>query len=137
MGFYTFVKVFVLSMAAAALAYALFPDFGPFRLFALAFGFALAFPFVYPHIRGVRAGDTLMIEGGGGMPLLILGMGSAVALEDGRRGKVIGAAAGNGRKRKGIIVSYAGFFTPAKIRLLEDTQEDAAGAGEGYEVEVM
>lgn len=120
-----FVKALVIYVALALIAYALSPYSLEFllKLLALALGAALLTPLVYPYIRGVRKGDAVMVEMAAqevympGLLGLFFQTGTGVALENGRIGGRIRVALPNGSERACVITGYAGFFSPARVRI--------------------
>jgi len=119
-----FFKSIVLFTAAALLIYALTPNVGiDFLLKALAFAFgsAMLMPFIYPHIRGVRGGDEVrVVLSEQELPFSILyARSSAVASGNARIGGRIKVAFRDGSEEEGVVISYAGLFAPARVKLLQ------------------
>lgn len=119
-----FFKSIVLFTAAALIIYALAPNAGIdflLKSLAFAFGSAMLMPFIYPHIRGVRKGDEVgVVLSEKELPFSIPFVRSgAIAMGNGRIGERIRVAFRDGSKEEGVVVSYAGLFTPAKIKLLQ------------------
>lgn len=90
------------------------------KLIALSTGAAIIAGFAYPHARGIRQGDQLMAfakreQQFGALiePLFV------TALEPGRRGRKIRVRLSNGALAEGIVLSYAGTFSPPTIQLTE------------------
>ena len=119
-----FIKAFIACIAAALIAYAVLP-WGPealLKLIALAAGVSILVPFAYFPIFGVRKGDGVSVERENpakmpGIFSLLMGSGSGVAMESGKKGAKIMVALTDGSIRSCIIVSYPGFFSPAKVKL--------------------
>jgi hypothetical protein len=119
-----FFKSIVLFTAAALIIYALAPNAGIdflLKSLAFAFGSAMLMPFIYPHIRGVRKGDEVgVVLSEKELPFSIPFVRSgAIAMDNGRIGERIRIAFRGGSEEEGVVVSYAGLFTPAKIKLLQ------------------
>ncbi|MEW6329295.1 MAG: hypothetical protein AB1468_04210 [Candidatus Micrarchaeota archaeon] len=117
-----FFKTLILSVSAALIIYALTPHSLTFllKLLALALGISLLTPLAYPYMRGVRKGDVVLLanyEATGFANLLQ--MNTAVAITNGRKGARIRVSLPNGDEAEGEIISYAGFITPARVRLVE------------------
>jgi len=117
-----FFKTLVLSVSAALIIYALTPYSLAFllKLLALALGISLLTPLAYPYARGVRNGDVVLLanyEASGFANLLQ--MNTAIALSSGRIGGRIRVTLPNGDEAEGEIISYAGFITPARVRMVE------------------
>ncbi len=117
-----FFKTLIVSVSAALILYALTPYSLTFllKLLALALGISLLTPFAYPHVRGVRKGDVVLVanyEASGFANLLQ--MNTAVAMSSGRTGGRIRISLPNGNVAEGEIISYAGFIMPARVRLTE------------------
>jgi len=119
-----FFKSIVFFTALSLIAFALTPNANLdflLKSLALAFGLSLLTPFAYPHIRGVREGDVVsVVLSEQKLPFKIPFMRStAVALTSGRIGDVIKIEFSDGSEEEGVVVSYAGFFTPAKVKLVQ------------------
>lgn len=115
----TFVKVLGLSIAAALVSFAVYGTDMLFlaKALALATGFSIAFTIFYPHMRGVRRGDRVVMVGGG-LPML-LGIGrSGFALNDSVLNKEVRIKLDDGKEAIGIVESYEGVLSPPKVRLL-------------------
>lgn len=119
-----FFKSVLLFTAAALIIYAVVPNAGIdflLRALAFAFGSALLMPFIYPHIRGVRKGDNVrLVLSEKELPFSMLHARSdAIASSNARLGKRMKVKFGDGSEEECVVVSYAGLFTPAKVRILE------------------
>lgn len=119
-----FFKSIVLFTAAALIIYAIVPNAGVdflLKSLAFAFGSAMLMPFIYPHIRGVRSGDEVkVVLSEQELPFSILYRRSdAVAKDNGRIGETIRIAFRDGNEEGGMVISYAGLFAPAKVKLLQ------------------
>ena len=122
-----FFKSVVFYTAAALMVYALSPYDGLdllLKLLAFAAGASLLTPLVYPHLRGVRKGDELVVEFAGSSALpgflrLFFQTGSGIAMENGRIGGKIMVLMNDGSIRRCVVKGYAGFFKPAQVRLVE------------------
>lgn len=91
---------------------------------ALAIGLSIVVSLAYPHVRGVQKGDTLVGEvprarSVGHTVMAFVESAAVVALEGGRQGHKIRVRLPNGKSAEGIIVSYAGTFSPAFIKITE------------------
>jgi hypothetical protein len=118
-----FFKSLVLFTAAALILYAVTPTGIDFLLKLLAFdvGLALLTPFLYPHIRGVRKGDAVtVVLSEKELPFSTFYMRSdARAVSNARIGGRIMVSYKDGSEEECAVVSYAGLFTPAKVKILE------------------
>lgn len=115
----TFVKVLGLCIAAALMAFAVYGTDMLFlaKALALAAGFSIAFTIFYPHMRGVRRGDRVVMVGSG-LPMLF-GLGrSGFALNDSVLNKEVRIKLDDGKEAIGIVESYEGVLSPPKVRLL-------------------
>ncbi|MEM0438274.1 MAG: hypothetical protein QXU54_03155, partial [Candidatus Micrarchaeia archaeon] len=113
----------LVTFAAALIAFALIPGADLImlaKLLALALGITLLTPLWYPHVRGVRKGDLVTIEGEGS--LLKIPSQRGVALTSGHMWGTIKVAAEDGREFTCRIKSYAGTFSRAKV-VLEDREQ--------------
>lgn len=125
-----FFKSIVLFTACALIVYAVTPNAGVdflLKSLAFAFGLSLLMPFIYPHVRGVRAGDeVLVVLSEGQLPFSILSAPSfAVAMENGRIGSSIRVRLKDGSEEECVVISYAGLFNPAKVKVLQKEIEVA------------
>ena len=116
-----FFKVLVISTAASLIAYALFPGSSLdllLKLLAVSFGASMLSPFAYPHVRGVRAGDNVLVfSENESVPLVGFSLKSGVALDSGRVGGVIKVGFADGSEISCKLTNYAGLFTPARARV--------------------
>lgn len=87
------------------------------KLLALALGITLLSPFWYPHVRGIRKGDLVSI-----MSDTLPGRLRGEALEDGKQGQEIRILTEQGKEIKCKIVSYAGTFSRAKVKVKDEGQ---------------
>lgn len=88
-------------------------------------GFSMIFALTWPLIRGVKQGDVLWAEAGrnnGGFLGALQGI-PVIALESGHKDKIIRVNLSNGSEAKALISEYSGFFTPAKVKLIESEFE--------------
>jgi len=118
-----FFKAFVLFTAAALIIYSVTPTGVEvlMKLLAFAVGSAILTPFIYPHLRGVRRGDAVRaVLSEQELPFnLFHKRWEAVAKGSGRIGSVIRIAFEDGSEEDGVVVSYAGIMTPAKVKILK------------------
>lgn len=118
-----FFKSVLLFTAAALIIYAVTPT-GPdflLKLLALDAGLAILMPFIYPQVRGVREGDAVrLVLSEKELPFsMFYARSDAVASSSARAGRRIKVRFTDGSEEEGVVVSYAGMFTPAKVRILE------------------
>ena len=125
MGLPLFLRVFLLSAALSLVSFVLLPM--PLatlaKLLALSLAMTLLVPLAYPHIRGVKKGDVVLVVNAPHqqmlpIPFLHLGAGN-VSLDDGRMGSRIRVSMPDGTWREALVLSYASLLTPARVRLLE------------------
>jgi len=123
---------FVVLACAAALSYA-FSIQGvegtlvdsPWKLFAAVIGFAIAAGLLYPYVRGVRKGDSLVTsmarrrQQPSGSFFAFTETVFATALENGFKGGKVKVRLPDGRRGEGIIRGYAGTLSPASLELTE------------------
>jgi hypothetical protein len=115
-----YVKLFLGLIACSLLAWAIIPGLEFLKVLAVALAVAVAFPLAYPRVRGVRKGDVLIAIRANTSPLMILNATTCTALDNGKVGATIGVALGDGTLAQGTIVAYAGFITPARVRLVHE-----------------
>ncbi len=118
-----FFKALALFTSAAFIIYAVTPTGIDFllKLLALDIGLAMLMPFAYPSIRGVRSGDAVTVAlSEKEIPFSMLPQRSnAIANSNARIGGRIRVVFRDGSEEECIVVSYAGMFTPAKVKILE------------------
>lgn len=118
-----FLKALLLTVAFALLAYALIPGASLdtlLKLLAAALGASLLAPLLYPHVRGVRKGDAVLVFAEGeSIPFVGFTVRNGVALEAGRAGSTIKVGFPDGTEMACEIVGYPGVFTPARARVAQ------------------
>ena len=119
-------KLIVALFAVSLLLFAAVPGFGELltlvKLLAASFGISLLFVLFYPRLRGVRKGDTVQIMKGAISQLLGL---TGTVQGDCRVGEEVKVRIGKRREAIGVLESYEGLFTPARVSLIYEE----AGAG--------
>jgi len=88
------------------------------RLAAADLGISLLVAMLYPNVRGVKAGDMVLLVSDAG----IFSIRTAVALESKRVNETIRVALPDGREAYAMLESYAGIITPARARVLVEKQ---------------
>ena len=83
------------------------------RLLAFSLGFSALISIFYPQLRGVKRGDKVLVIFGT-LPSFLGNVGTAQT--DGKINQEIRVKMDDGSEVVGIIESYEGLFTPAKIR---------------------
>ena len=123
MRLWLFLKVFAICTAAALIYAAAFAGditLGLLvRLAAADLGVSLLVAMVYPQVRGVKAGDMMLLISDEG----IFSIRTAVALEGKRLNETIRLSLPDGREAIGMVESYAGIITPARARLMVESQK--------------
>ena len=121
-----FLRVFLLSSALSLLSYVLLPavELGTLaKLLALSIAMTMLIPVAYPHLRGVRKGDMVQAINAphrSFLPIPFFQMpGQYISLDSGRIGSRIRVMMPDGGWRDALVVSYSGFLSPARVRLLE------------------
>lgn len=121
---HAFLIVLIMTLIVSLLGYAIFGSaFNIWRGLALGLGISLIFLLVYPEIRGIRAGDIIVI------PIwreietpfsseAFMDNTVSVAMESGRRNQKIRVKLWDGSRGTAKILDY-GFFAPPEGRLLE------------------
>ncbi len=94
------------------------------KLIALSLGFALLAGYAQPALRGVKKGDRVFAFvqrqiHQNGQNMLLNDTLPATALENGKVGSRIKVSLPNGLEGEGIVLGYAGVFTPSTIKLVE------------------
>lgn len=117
-----FIKMLVFFTAVALLLFGLTPD-ATFsylaRLLAVSLGSTIIIAIIYPHARGIKKGDQLLVMEE--FPTIFFGATNATALNNGRAGEIIKIEFIDKSTGMGEIVSYEGFFSAPKVKLLERT----------------
>lgn len=121
-----FIKSFFVLLGVALLLWAVVPGLEVLKLGAAAIGLSLFIPIVYPHLRGVKKGDGLLLIRGNVEPLLLFNASSCVALENGKKGETIGIVLPDGTLAQAVIVGYEGLITPAKVRVVQEEKARTA-----------
>ncbi len=119
-----FLTTFLVSFSLAFLLFALVPGSTLMflaKLLALAFAITLSSPLWYPHIRGIKPGDRVIIESLS--PLIKPKSRFGTVNSPGRVGEVISVIGDDGEEYKCKIVSYPGTFSKAKVRVVDDFNE--------------
>ncbi|VVC02792.1 Uncharacterised protein [Candidatus Bilamarchaeum dharawalense] len=109
----------LVSLCTTLLVFALTPDatlLGALKMMAFGTVLSIAITAIYPEVRGVKAGDTVSVVTGGGLPSLLGRIGRASAAA--RKNEQIKIILDNGNEVVGVVESYTGLIGPAKIRLL-------------------
>lgn len=120
----TFGKLLVLFTAVALMAWGMTPGatLGWLaKLLAIDLGAALFVPLVWPHVRGIRKGDKLVVteEQSKAKIMALFGLFNGKAIDDGRINGVIKVELFDGSVAFGTIVKYEGFLSNAEVRILE------------------
>ncbi len=114
-----FIKLFFASLVVSLVAFALAPNTDLlFFLKATALGTAISIitTFIYPEVRGIKAGDSVSVVVNSALPSLI--GRSGLAISNGRKNHEIRVRFDSGEEAVGVIESYGGIISPPKIRLL-------------------
>jgi hypothetical protein len=89
------------------------------KFISLSIALSIITIILYPHVRGVKKGDRVLVIGTSmPIPLLNLIGRSGIALNDSKVGSEIRVKLDNGLEVFGIVESYEGFFQPAKVRVV-------------------
>lgn len=113
-----FLRTFAVLLAVSLIWFAVQPSAGVgflVKVVALSFAVSLLITVFYPELRGVQKGDKVVIVMGN-MPVLF--GRSGVAITSGRVNNEIRIKLDDGKEAVGIIESYEGMLSAAKIRLL-------------------
>jgi hypothetical protein len=123
MNLQVFPKALIFFIALAFIIYGISPYTNTWdlvKLMAVAFGLSLLSPFLYPHIRGIKKGDTVQLVFEEQTPFQIFyGNSTGVARESGRVGNEIRVELSDGSEEGCVIISYAGIFSPAKVKVMQ------------------
>ncbi|MFH1447901.1 MAG: hypothetical protein ABIG39_03485 [Candidatus Micrarchaeota archaeon] len=123
----TFLKWLFGLVAIALIAWALLPfgfDFLDLAKFiAVAVGLSILILVIYPRIRGVKKGDSLLSVASSGSSVWMFSASIYTALENGKIGDRIGIVLNDGTMTEGVVVSYEGLVAPARVRLTKERPE--------------
>ena len=114
-----FFKLMILALCTSLVSFALLQNstiLGALKILALGTVFSIVITVFYPEIRGVKAGDTVSVVSGSGLPALLGRIGRASAAA--RKNEQVKIILDNGNEVVGQVESYIGLIGPAKIRLL-------------------
>lgn len=91
------------------------------KLIALSIALAIITGIAYPHVRGIKRGDQLIvINAQHSHQGFFVNIPLATALENGKKGDKIGMQLlANGSIGEGVIISYGGTLTPPSIKMVE------------------
>lgn len=121
MRFGIFIRLFLVSVVLALLIFAFAPEAGALdlaKMVAIGAAVSLIFSLVYPEIRGIRNGDLVSVVANSAMPVFFGKNG--IAITSARVNNEITVRFDNGQEVKGVLESYAGFFTLPKVRAVVD-----------------
>ena len=114
-----FFKLMLLSLCVSLLSFALLPAatiIGTLKLMALGTVVSIGITVFYPDVRGVKTGDRVTVVADAVVPGILGRVGRAAA--NGRINDHIKISLQNGSEVLGVIESYTGLISPAKIRVL-------------------
>jgi hypothetical protein len=114
-----FAKLIVITICVSLLAFALLPDatvIGTLKMLALGTVITIGVTAFYPDLRGVRSGDQVSVVANSTLPGILGKVGKA--LSDGKKDDQIKIVFNNGNEVLGVVESYTGLISPAKIRII-------------------
>lgn len=123
MRFDILVKSLGVGGSLALIGWAFLPGSGLFdlaKLGAVAVGASFLVSIAYPHLVGVRRGDTVLVFTENNVPLLSFRMKTGVALSNARVGDKLRIAFNEGEAEV-ELTNYAGLITPARAKLCEES----------------
>lgn len=126
-GFYCFVVLLAVGLLGYAFSFVGVPGTivdGPWKLVALAIGAGIVVAFAWPHVRGVRAGDSVAAtisrkRAHEGQAFFFTQQVFVRALSSAHKGGRIRIDLGGGKRGEGVVVEYAGLLSPARVNLTE------------------
>lgn len=110
----SFLLFFILSLAIFV-----FTDIGLITFLKMIAGgilLSLLIAIIYPEVRGVKSGDTVMVISSDS-PTTILGR-FGIALNNGKKNSTIKIRLSGGDEIVGVIESYEGLITPPRVKVL-------------------
>ncbi len=114
-----FFKLMLLSLCVSLLSFALLPEatiMGTLKMMALGTVLSIGITALYPQVRGVKTGDKVAVVANSAIPGMLGRLGRASA--NGRLNDHIKIILQNGSEVLGVVESYQGLISPAKIRIL-------------------
>ena len=122
-------KMLVTLTAISLIVYALTPNASLgylLKLFALNWGIVIISLFAWPHIRGVRRGDPLVIKSQPSMKVfgMVLSFPAAIALSNGRLNEFIEVKFIDGSTGIGKITKYQGLLSNAEVEIMAQNQPE-------------
>lgn len=90
------------------------------KLLAASALVSVALVAVYPELRGVRSGDTVMIVETDSAHSIIGRLGTA--LHNAKKNSELRIKLTNGNEIVGVVQSYEGIITPATVRIIYEEQ---------------
>ncbi|MCX8202568.1 MAG: hypothetical protein N3G74_02060 [Candidatus Micrarchaeota archaeon] len=113
-------KMLLALTAISLIVYALTPEATLgylLKLFALNWGVLIVYAIAWPHIRGVRKGDPIVVRG---QPLtFFFAFPNAVAMSNARLNGYVELKLMDGTIGIGKVVRYQGILSHAEVELLE------------------
>jgi hypothetical protein len=116
-----FAKSLAMFSAASLIYFAISPAtlLSLAKYLALSLGASILLSLAYPYVRGIRAGDSVLVithsDMAGGIKVRL-----ATALAAAKLNGKIRLSLEPGSEIEGIVKSYEGFFAPAKVNLEDD-----------------
>ena len=108
--------------AISLILFAVAPGFGELlslaKMLAASFGVSLLFVLLYPRVRGVKKGDKVQLMKGALSHLLGF---AGTAQGNCRLGEEVKVKIGKKREAVGILETYEGLFTPARVKLIYES----------------
>jgi len=114
-----FFKLMLISLCVSLLSFGFLPEatiMGTLKMMAVGTVLSIGITVFYPDIRGVRAGDRVAVVANIAIPGMLGRLGRAAA--HGKINDHIKITLQNGSEVLGVIESYPGLVSPAKIRIL-------------------
>ncbi len=113
-------KLLLILTASSLIIYALTPEASLgylLKLFALNWGVLIVYAIAWPHIRGVRKGDPIVVRG---EPIaFFFTFPNAIAMSNGRLNGYVELKLMDGSFGIGKVVRYQGILSHAEVELLE------------------
>ncbi len=116
-----FLSVFLISVSVSLIMFAVLPDASLMflaKLLAFSFAITLLSPFWYPHLRGLKPGDRVIIDSLS--PIVRPKARFGTVSTPGRLGDVIKVIGDDGEEYKCKVVSYPGTFSKGRVRVHDD-----------------
>jgi hypothetical protein len=93
------------------------------RLVGVSLGLTILYVLIYPYLRGVRKGDTVVVVANSLVPSVLGRMGKIISPVKGLHKKVI-VKLDDGSEIVGILETYEELLSPPRVRLIYEERKE-------------